>query len=673
MVKLKDNEIENRLAEEDITEVKNVKEVGDDVSVEEFSIENYSDGSYQTVFGEELKKGMSYSPKMLDINELFEEGVVKRGDKIDLTDFPEIETIQAATQEQLNMLTPESREQISAIHLSNNTSVGWDDKFDYSNRYPMDRELDLTDFENVTEVQTHFYVNDELENIKLPEGVNEVLCRHSKMKNLSNEGDLKDVNVILDRAETAFDFDDGMSGYDYDEYEEPVDEFYQLDNYHSVQEENGSYTLYYQDVPVLKNLDAPAEVTMPTSTAYSSYEDNRFNFASLISINDDWYAALQLEGDTAPKFYLRESGEDLGRNCTKVTFTNSLNPDEKVNSLEITQFRREGVGGSFDRESGLAITTLRRDISRGYTPGGLTMYTKHDGEYVGVSRDFCDSPEPSNYVQVYSNFLKMLDEKGISLPNEEKEAKENIVFNEIRKIVYCDMAELQQNIVIPRGFFDFDNYHSRVNEMINETQEGIAKEIKTKWDEKTPLDKVALMLEDNNISLHENRDLFTKRYYNAYRLGIDNCKLLKSILDEGVDLKSNPHTTEIMRMMGYSFEENINSSYALACLGVMIERGARYGDEQGRDSSGKTLEDYEWGRCPEVQRAIQKAKEQESRIAEKQGKVQEWKQHRNDDLLKGIKAKVSAGNETAETEKSHDKPRAKVSQNVKSSKGAERE
>lgn len=217
MATLNNNEINDaldaELGKEDvksrITRMKERSEEDNSASGEEFSVDKYDYNFRVIKDAEDLKEGTSYSEHMLDLNELMEKGVLHRGNKIDLSEMPEIETIQAATQEQLDMLTPKSKKQITAIHLSNNTPVGWNDDYDYDNKYEMDNKLDMSSYKNVTEVQTHFYVNNDLEDIVMPEMVQTMMCRHSKMKNLQKDGGLKDVNVFLDRAETAFDYDDG--------------------------------------------------------------------------------------------------------------------------------------------------------------------------------------------------------------------------------------------------------------------------------------------------------------------------------------------------------------------------------------------------------------------------------------------------------------------------------
>ena len=225
MAKLNNNQINDlldlELGKEDIkSRINKMKESAreqDSSEGETFSIDKFSYNFRTVSDAEDLKEGTSYSEHMLDLNELMEKGVLQRGNKIDLSDMPEIETIQAATQEQLDMLTPESKKQITAIHLSNNTPVGWDDNYDFDNKSAMDEKLDLSSYHNVIEVQTHFYVNNDLQDIVMPEKATELLCRHSKMENLQKDGGLQDVKVVLDRAQTAFGTDYGYVDPDEEE------------------------------------------------------------------------------------------------------------------------------------------------------------------------------------------------------------------------------------------------------------------------------------------------------------------------------------------------------------------------------------------------------------------------------------------------------------------------
>ncbi len=227
----RNNEVEMQNAGINTPE-KKIKETYEGVGTEQFTIEDYPYGEFKTISSEdELKQGTSYSPTMLDINELFEKGIVKRGDTIDLSELPDITTVQAASQEQLDMLTASSKEQITAIHLSNNTVIGWDGDYDYDNKYVMDRQLDLSSYRNVTEVETHAYLNSELEDIILPEKTTSLLCRHSRMENLSREGSLKNTDIELAQAEIA---EEGNYGFYYEGDELvgiDISPTYELDRY----------------------------------------------------------------------------------------------------------------------------------------------------------------------------------------------------------------------------------------------------------------------------------------------------------------------------------------------------------------------------------------------------------------------------------------------------------
>lgn len=188
------------MAEQEMQENENIYEDkhSPKSSNESFSIDNIEKGvSGYTYSGEELEKGMSYSDKMLDINELMEEGVVLRGEKIDLANYPNVVVVQAASQEQFDMLTPESKAQIASVHLSNDTPVGWNGNYDFHNFQKMDERLDFTDFPNLKSVKTHFYVNDSLEKIYLPESVEDMLIKHSQMSYLKEIDNIEQLDEIF--------------------------------------------------------------------------------------------------------------------------------------------------------------------------------------------------------------------------------------------------------------------------------------------------------------------------------------------------------------------------------------------------------------------------------------------------------------------------------------------
>lgn len=152
---------------------------------ESFRLSEYPHGIKNVISGKELTEGMSYNPRMLDINELFEKGVAFRGDKIDLSNYPEVKCIQAAEQEQLDMLTPESKKQITSIHLSNNTWVEW---YEGSiNKGPMSETMDMRSFPNLQKFETHRYCNNDLKEVLLPESVESIKLANSSLTSLKTK------------------------------------------------------------------------------------------------------------------------------------------------------------------------------------------------------------------------------------------------------------------------------------------------------------------------------------------------------------------------------------------------------------------------------------------------------------------------------------------------------
>jgi hypothetical protein len=137
---------------------------------------------------------------MLDINELFEKGIVLRGDKINLTNFQNINTIQAASQEQLDMLTPQSKDQITSVHLSNNTDLRWGNYF-AQNEKSMDESIDLSTFKNLKNLEAHFYLNSDLRKIKVPENTDHILMQASCTPRLRKP---ENVDVFLNDAKTTW-------------------------------------------------------------------------------------------------------------------------------------------------------------------------------------------------------------------------------------------------------------------------------------------------------------------------------------------------------------------------------------------------------------------------------------------------------------------------------------
>lgn len=229
-----------------------------------------------------LKEGTSYNENMLDLNELVEKGLLKADNIIDLSEMSEINTLQAATEEQLLMIAPESRAQITAIHLSNNTPVGWNGDIDFHNRQEMDSTIDLTSFKNLDSFQTHFYVNDDLEEIKLPTGVKNILVAHSKMENLDiKEQFLKndvELNIALVNG-SPFDSYDNYSGYyvaeeacfmTVDEYEAFSEDKRVDKRFENIKNEDGTYSIYdhEQDETIAYDLPTPLNLVKDRETSF---------------------------------------------------------------------------------------------------------------------------------------------------------------------------------------------------------------------------------------------------------------------------------------------------------------------------------------------------------------------------------------------------------------------
>ena len=575
MAKLNNNEINDALDEElgkediksRINKMKESAREQDSSEGETFSIDKFSYNFRTVSDAEDLKEGTSYSEHMLDLNELMEKGVLLRGNKIDLSDMPEIETIQVATQEQLDMLTPESKKQITAIHLSNNTPVGWDDNYDFDNKSAMDEKLDLSSYENVTEVQTHFYVNNDLQDIVMPEKATELLCRHSKMENLQKDGGLQDVKVVLDRAETAF-------GTVYDSEEAWYDE--EVSKYHSEQEKDGKYTLYYEDTSVLKDLNEPAAVEPIDDWRYSYNED----FHGMTEINDKTYF-MKYEDDGL-KFYSQEgASERVGENCDKITLVNSLNSSKKFDVLKSYSDSWNGFTADYDNEAGVARTSGRRDVGRGMTPQSVTLYAKKDGKIFSVVG--YDSWKSSNVMGIsaflYSDFLNMADKEGIKISEEQTKALKQAIrdsweTHNAEYYISIDKKDLQlnDNKVHLYDSRDKDKLRPEAVAMFDDIAKEMFSDAKKQWNRLTPEEKLASAMLDE--------------YQHC------SSEALTSILDEGVDFNKNRElATKCLRKEVKEYED-WNVSEHIKKAEILIERGARFGDEKGFDEFGKRLEDY---------------------------------------------------------------------------------
>ena len=616
MAKLNNNQINDlldlELGKEDIkSRINKMKESAREQNSsesEKFAIDEYSYNSRVIKNAEDLKKGTSYSEHMLDLNELMEKGVLQRGNKIDLSDMPEIETIQAATQEQLDMLTPESKKQITAIHLSNNTPVGWDDNYDFDNKYSMDEKLDLSSYENVTEVQTHFYVNNDLQDIVMPEKATELLCRHSKMENLQKDGGLQDVKVVLDRTETAFD-----AVYDSEEvwYNE------EQSKYHSEQEKDGKYTLYYEETPVLKDLNKPAEVEpIDYGEVQNSYNED---FGGFAKINGTTYF-MKYE-DEGLKFYSRDDSlVRIGENCDKITLVNSLDSSKKFDALKSYDDSWNGFTADYDNEAGVARTSGRRDVGRGQTPQSVTLYAKKNGKIFSVvGYDSCKSSNVMGIsASLYSHFLNMADKEGIKISEEQTKALKQAIRDSwetynAEYYISIDKKDLQlnDNKVHLYDSWDKDKLRPEAVAMFDDIAKEMFSDAKKQWNRLTPEEKLASAMLDE--------------YQHC------SSEALTSILDEGVDFNKNRElATKCLRKEVKEYED-WNVSEHIKKAEILIERGARFGDEKGFDEFGKRLEDYT--NSSEILRAMHKAK------------IEDAQKHR--DELAGVKV----GDKTTATPK----------------------
>ncbi|MBQ9271551.1 MAG: hypothetical protein IJ218_04745 [Alphaproteobacteria bacterium] len=575
MSRLNNNEIgeliDLELGKEDIkSRINKMKESAreqDSSEGEKFSIDKFSYNFRTISDAKDLKEGTSYSEHMLDLNELMAKGVLQRGNKIDLSDMPEIETIQAATQEQLDMLTPESKKQITAIHLSNDTPVGWDDNYDFDNKYSMDEKLDLSSYKNVTEVQSHFYVNNDLQDIVMPEKATELLCRHSKMENLQKDGGLQDVKIVLDRAETAFDavYDSEDAWYNEEQ-----------SKYHNEQKKDGTYALYYEETPVLEGLKEPAKVE-PINDWRDIYNED---FHGRAKINDKTY--LMKYEDDGLKFYSQEgASERVGENCDKISLVNSLDNNKKFDVLRSYSDSWNGLTANYNEEAGVARTSGRRDVGRGMTPQSVTLYAKKDGKIFSVVG--YDSWKSSNVMGIsaflYSGFLNMADKEGIKISEEQTKALKQAVrdsweTHNAEYYISIDKKDLQlnDNKVHLYDSRDKDKLRPEAVAMFDDIAKEMFSDAKKQWNRLTPEEKLASAMLDE--------------YQHC------SSEALTSILDEGVDFNKNRElATKCLRKEVKEYED-WNVSEHIKKAEILIERGARFGDEKGFDEFGKRLEDY---------------------------------------------------------------------------------
>lgn len=136
MSKLTQNEISETIVDEIISEE----------DIEFFHKEKTgSERERYYLYGDCLTPGLEYSEKMLDLNDLSRAVDFKENFMIMLDGFPEINTLQVSTQEQLDKIYKDSKDQIEAIHFSTN----WDEK--------ASEKFDLSSFENVKTLGFHSF------------------------------------------------------------------------------------------------------------------------------------------------------------------------------------------------------------------------------------------------------------------------------------------------------------------------------------------------------------------------------------------------------------------------------------------------------------------------------------------------------------------------------------
>ena len=448
---------------------------------EEFSIASCARGRGITYKGEELKEGMSYSSSMLDINELMAKKIVGLGDKIDLRDFPEVDTLQVAWQSQLDMLDDASKAQIKSIHLSNNTPVGWNRDFEYDNYFPMDKTLDLSDYANVTQLQTHFYLNNDLNDIILPEGVEEIFCKHSKMASLYA---LDDVPTFLYLSETADDIDEFAEGMKrYNDYQV-------LKHYSYKKEKDGTYTLCHDGEPVARGFDEEKELRWNCQCGYNDiFSDEIMRDSDVLSIKGDISLRVTKDG----KHYKCEESEDMGVNLCKDVFVNPMDENDKIVTLFSTDWYSEDMRAAFDRDVCVSIRTGRHDVGRGYTPRYISLYAKHGDDFLVVSNRDRSVVTP----KLYSDFLDKAKDEGVDISKTQMRAIESkILFhmglNEgFNEYYLSDLENLNPYV---------QKFFSRGKKLIEMRKKVARKES----DEEKPNHQIARRRFTSGVSLHED-------------------------------------------------------------------------------------------------------------------------------------------------------------------------
>ena len=222
MVKLSKNDIAEILDNENGTTVNAKLGQKKEINIypcrgtENFSVFDYEYGYPDVVKGDVLNEGKidghSFCSSILDLNKLMAQGVLKRGNKIDLSSQP-VYAIQVSSQEQLDMLTDASKKKITKISISNGATLNYSEDvngidFDgYRNNRYMDRQIDLSAYPHLENIQVANYQNEDLEEIKLPSSTKSISLMYSNVEKLRNLQS-KNVDVTLLASRTSWKTDD---------------------------------------------------------------------------------------------------------------------------------------------------------------------------------------------------------------------------------------------------------------------------------------------------------------------------------------------------------------------------------------------------------------------------------------------------------------------------------
>lgn len=402
--------------------------------------------SFGVVSDEKLRAAMSYSPEMLDMNELFEKTNVSSDELIDLSTFPDIKVIQASSQRQLDMILPASKRQIESVHLSNDQPVGWDNGFNMENSDRADRSIDLTDYANIRSVETHFYLNTDLERIEMPKSVETLKFQHSKLPALKIDNIDTFDEVIINRSlmnhigrgnisVNASIIDGESINFDEEVYEEA--RYSITDEFEQVQSENGMFELKVKDKVVLKS-DKPFELQEVDYHGFTIHYDNsEHKDFSHVGINGEVFA---LSNNELYRMYEDKDG-GIGRHVDKVIFENT-SKDERIEAYSYLGLNSEGFGGNVNLREGYSEVRGRRDVGRGYTPVETALFLVRDGKV--LPETICTKSSEMLYCggDLYEEFMNNIKEKGIALTPEEKKYKEDF----LRSFAQMSIARGEDNL-----------------------------------------------------------------------------------------------------------------------------------------------------------------------------------------------------------------------------------